>query len=646
MSARSSRSPASGLEAGDGTHPTPGQAAGCGAGRVVRAGPFEATLEGVWLRWIRVGGIELLRAVYGAVRSVRWDTIEPAIHDLAVREEPGRIVIEFDADHVAENIDFRWHGAIRLDGSGSLEFEMDGAARAECLVGRIGICVLHPDTVAGVPLTAETAGGSIESAFPATIEPDRWLTDLVGVRWQVVPGLEAHLQLEGDLFEIEDQRNWTDSSFKIFSRPLRLPWSYRLAPGERVRQVARVVVSGTTPTRVHAQPQPSVIVEGGASERPMLALGTGWPRSGVGFSEAERQAMLALGPAHLRVVVDLGTSAWRDRLSVAIQDAASIGCALEIEAIEGRSPRSWDDLGTILGRMSERIARVLVFSRGSFETTEATLEVARDAFARAGVAPSVPIGGGSRENFAELNRSRTRLDRLDLVAYPISAEAHASDDASIIETLRGQSSTAERARELAPGRPLAVGPIMLRPFVGGADSEGARQPMTDRRQASPLTAGWLAGSIGTLVASGATAATYFEAVGAAGFMDRTDAPPVSWISPGALFPAFHVFRALSGGGFSRGVRVAPEGLVAAAARRLGSDLTVVVANLTLRPLTIAVALPWVDRLRVATIDEAAMPSIVVDPRWLDHAGTEVRPASDVEVALAPRAIAVLSGSLP
>ena len=37
--------------------------------------------------------------------------------------------------------------------------------------------------------------------------------------------------MEGDTFEMEDHRNWTDASFKTYVRPLALPWPYTLQGG-------------------------------------------------------------------------------------------------------------------------------------------------------------------------------------------------------------------------------------------------------------------------------------------------------------------------------------------------------------------------------------------------------------------------------
>src|SRR5699024_8714562 len=44
---------------------------------------------------------------------------------------------------------------------------------------------------------------------------------------------------------MEDQRNWTDASYKTYSRPLALPWPYTLAKGDQVKQAVQLDLSGS-----------------------------------------------------------------------------------------------------------------------------------------------------------------------------------------------------------------------------------------------------------------------------------------------------------------------------------------------------------------------------------------------------------------
>ena len=40
------------------------------------------------------------------------------------------------------------------------------------------------------------------------------------MKWSPDEKMEAELAFEGDIFEMEDQRNWTDASFKTYCTPL------------------------------------------------------------------------------------------------------------------------------------------------------------------------------------------------------------------------------------------------------------------------------------------------------------------------------------------------------------------------------------------------------------------------------------------
>ena len=48
--------------------------------------------------------------------------------------------------------------------------------------------------------------------------------------------------MEGDAYEMEDQRNWTDASYKTYIRPLALPWPYTIKKGARFAQKVTLAV--------------------------------------------------------------------------------------------------------------------------------------------------------------------------------------------------------------------------------------------------------------------------------------------------------------------------------------------------------------------------------------------------------------------
>lgn len=87
--------------------------------------------------------------------------------------------------------------------------------------------------------------------------------------------------MEGDTWETEDHRNWTDVNFKSYSRPLSDPFPYTIATGEAVTQSATIEFSGDVPAPEPAAGDAPVRIEVEAT-----AEGT-VPRIGLGVPEVE-----------------------------------------------------------------------------------------------------------------------------------------------------------------------------------------------------------------------------------------------------------------------------------------------------------------------------------------------------------------------
>ncbi len=143
--------------------------------RTLRAGPVSMLLDGVDLRYLRIGGTELVRRIYPAVRDVDWDTVPGVVSGLELDENEDGFRLEFDARHARREVDFSWHGTITGDKSGRVEFVFDGKAEKVCPYNRIGICVHHPwRETKGAHFRARTADGESEGTFPDLIGAQRF----------------------------------------------------------------------------------------------------------------------------------------------------------------------------------------------------------------------------------------------------------------------------------------------------------------------------------------------------------------------------------------------------------------------------------------------------------------------------------------
>jgi hypothetical protein len=498
---------------------------------------------------------------------------------------------------------------------------MDGHARQDFLKNRIGWCVLHPMELAGAPATVDTPDGSVSGAFPDLISPHQPFLDMKSIAHSTPGGGEVVVRFEGDLFEMEDQRNWTDASYKTYSTPLRLPYPAPIAKGDRVWQRVTIAATGgkateTSESRLRVQVDPT-------RSRPLPPIGLGAASHGVPVTGVDADLLRALHPAHLHVTLDLTGTDWRSRLATATADAATLGAALEIEAIASDTGAGLDELGGALATSGVDVSRVFVFPSDGMTTTETVIDAAIEAFQHQGLVTL--LGGGSRAYFTELNRATLPLAAMDVVGYTLNPQVHAFDNASLTESLAAQAETVRSARTIVGDRPLAVGPITLsprfNPNASGPEPEstlGALPPTVDYRQPSLFAAGWLVGSINALAGAGADALTYFQTTGWRGLIERRDHPLRvaafhSW--PGMVFPIYHVLADVAD--FSTGevvsVTMSDPLRVQALALRDGDKLRVLLANMTGAPVSLDLDLPSVTSASLRRLDGDTAMTAATEP---------------------------------
>ncbi len=225
----------------------------------MRAGPLSAEYDGGSLRYIRFGDREILRRVLVAVRDADWNTLQAQLSNetLTAREDSFRL--EFDA----RNGDFGWRGVITGDSDGTIRWAMDGQPLLPFWRNRIGFCVLHPATeCAGRECEVEHVDGSSEhSRFPGLVAPHQPFLRVRSLSHEVAEGVRAKVRMDGDIFETEDQRNWSDASYKTYSTPLSLPYPVLVKPGDRVRQSVELRVSGNRSPHASDPGFPRLVVD-------------------------------------------------------------------------------------------------------------------------------------------------------------------------------------------------------------------------------------------------------------------------------------------------------------------------------------------------------------------------------------------------
>ena len=133
-------------------------------GRVaLRAGPLSLVWEEGDLRYIKLGGVEVVRRIYVAIRDRNWGTAPNVMSNLVMTQGDDSFHISYDVDNRLNEIHFTWHGEITGAADGTIRCVMDGVAQTTFMKNRIGYCILHPDDIAGARAVWTTPTAAVKT---------------------------------------------------------------------------------------------------------------------------------------------------------------------------------------------------------------------------------------------------------------------------------------------------------------------------------------------------------------------------------------------------------------------------------------------------------------------------------------------------
>jgi hypothetical protein len=623
--------------------------------RKFTAGPLTVELDAGNLRYIRFHGREMIRAVSFIVRDKNWGTYNPVISNETIEETGDSFRISYDAVTKDATQEFRYTARIVGKADGSLTFAAKGTAQTDFLTNRTGFVVLHPiHGVAGAPCTVEHVDGRVEeTCFPALIDPVQPMKDLRALTHEFMPGLKVTCRMEGDTYEMEDQRNWTDASYKTYVRPLALPWPYVIPKGEGVDQNVTLTVSGTATA--------SIETAGGAVTVALGEEGAAMPALGLGLDPADAAAVIdhagilkAAGPKHIVCSYDPLRGHGEKALEQMARAAQALGAEAWLEFVIPTVDRFEEDIdkaGRAAADLGSPFTTVMVSPAPDLKCTlpgspwppcpplDGCYRAARKAF------PKARLGGGMFSFFTELNRKRPPVALLDFVTFSTTPLVHAGDDRSAMESLESLPHVIESVQAFIDGKPYHVGPtaigMRMNPY-GDAPMPNPlniRQAMNrmDPRQRGIFGAAWYLGYVAHFARGCASAITLGGGVGEFGlFYTKQDYPQPWFDENGGFYPAFHVFKGLAALSGQRMIETRVSRLreaQALAAARNG-DLEIWIANLTGEEKLIDFGRPLSG---TASILEATSFETAATEREAIH--SLERPFTDRKVLLGPYAVA-------
>jgi D-apionolactonase len=435
----------------------------------------------------------------GAVRAVSFDGTEAVRGiDYPIRDADWRtlVVEETEAQAGTDSYLRRFRSADgAFEGTFTLRIEaeedaarLDAAIEIHALrdtaVNRVGFVLLHP-AAAGAALEVVRGDGRREEArFPRHVSPAQPVFDIARLRHRIGP-VEVEIAFEGETFEMEDQRNWTDASFKTYCRPLALPRPFPIVSGETIRQriavtlraagAATAAAAATAPARC---PMPAITLahEAALSGSPPAALARLGAAGTLLRVDAARPTLdlpPSLGPVTLEIVTEGDAGGDIRRVQA--------GCAAS-----GLAP------ARVVGLPRPYLASHQ--PEGPWPDGPAPMDLVpllRRAF------PGAEVGGGMLTNFTEFNRHRPDPERIDFATFGTTAIVHAADDRSVLETLEALGDVFASARALAGPRPLRLGLVSIgmrgNPYGAAVAENPARRrvamALDDPRQVRALRGG-------------------------------------------------------------------------------------------------------------------------------------------------------------
>ncbi len=520
----------------------------------LKAGRLSLVYEAGNIRYIYAGNSEIIRMIYSAVRDREWLTVPAVITGESFDILPDSFIIKYNCRYSLNEIDFLAEFLIEGTNDNSLSLSFNGEALSTFDKNRIGFCILHPiETCTGKPCKIIHSDGSDEVLlFPDKISPDQPFLDIKSMEWEV-DNLMCSIDFEGDIFETEDQRNWTDASYKTYCTPLDHPSPVTLRKGYKVRQKVILKVNGNIEESQKEDAVKLTIYNGENLDLPCIGIAKSSRQEPL--TENETKILRSVAFNHYRTDLFLFEKDWKDKAVSALMEAERLGYALELALFfDDRAMEQCVDLIDWLSNAHAELYLIILYHKNEKSTpdylTDALGPLLKEVF------PGVRIAVGTNANFAELNRNRPETAQNDYLCYSIHPQEHASDNLTLTENLRGQGYTVRSAMDFSMGKGIWISTVNLqRRFNANVSNfelpraEDSFPPQADSRIMSLYGACWTVGSLKYLCESGVKGITFYETVGERGIIqgDFNSRWPDDFPSKkGMIFPVFFIFKYLTG----------------------------------------------------------------------------------------------------
>ena len=432
--------------------------------------------DGVGSVWCE--GREILQRIFVTVRDKNWKEVAPTHWQSEIDEARG--IARLTARHESGSVGFEWRGTLHAsEDRRQMRFEMLGRVFRDMEVCRLGLVVLHPVEsmvgsqvgVAGPESTHRITVGEIIAPQPVVNGMPLAMTEPFSKLTVERPDFgKLELEFEGELFELEDQRNWGDASFKTYCTPLRLGFPRKMKAGTAIRHCVEV----------------RFVPGGRAKAAPVRDLSGTFPRIGCEWNRpgvvGVRHSPDRYDPAWDHLHCDVGALESVTELAELLAADTSPRLQIAFEARDNGPPREAIEL---LLAHCQRIARLLIYGPRASLPSVAAVERWRGELEMAGADRDIAVLAATKGYFVEFNRGVAFDAPVAGIAFPLTATVHSDDTEMIGENVGAIREMAGTARNRTGAAEIAVAPLALY----------YPRPTTPQQFPAGLAAPWLAATL-------------------------------------------------------------------------------------------------------------------------------------------------------
>jgi hypothetical protein len=518
--------------------------------RKLFAGPLTLEYSEGSLWNISNGSEEIIRRIYLVFQDINWTSRPFIIKDEIWQIDDRSFSAKLKAQGSHDAKDLSVELEITGSESGEITYGFSASTAVSFMRNRLGLCLLHPIAgLAGRECELTKADGAIEkSKFPEAISPDQPFLNLSGISHGLQSGQVASAKFEGEIFESEDHRNWSDASYKTYCTPISLPFPAQVSQGEVLSQKITISISGEHATAISKNE--SAVITVGAEEIELPEIGLGLSDDPAHLIVSEYAGFDDIAIKHLRLSLN-GDSQIRSAVEKALLVTKQLKIDLDL-AIKAESPQQLKAILEPIIEFEDQIRSFYIFSASEKTTPIGFIQVAEEL-----LRDKSKIIGGTDLYFTELNRNQSAVDFVDQVNFSINPQVHSFDDRTLIQNTATQKAIATNALRIAKGKKVSIGPITLRPRYNpnatqpNKDLSNTALPSSvDARQRTWLAEGWTAMSIRSIAESESISTlTYFETLGWRGIRELSTGSKdaLNFASKaGEEFPVWRLFKHLKG----------------------------------------------------------------------------------------------------